>query len=167
MSNLSPPRSRRTFQRPFIPMPGKVGATWEIYAYPRVPAAGHYAYCWIPLQVSRDLCCSLLWSLWGISPRAGTRRARFRKLLFNTTEVYEAISKAPSTPGEIVTMVSATDLRRELIGFTQIKSADGSKVMTFTKWNKKSNRHRTVFITISNPRRCSEAFSFAFNIVCK
>src|ERR1700685_2194239 len=34
-----------------------------------------------------------------------TRRARFRKLLFNASEVYEAISKAPSTPGEIITMV--------------------------------------------------------------
>jgi hypothetical protein len=53
-----------------------------------------------------------------------TRRARFRKLLFNTTEVYEAISKAPSTTGEVVTMVSATDLRRELIGLGQIESAN-------------------------------------------
>jgi hypothetical protein len=36
-----------------------------------------------------------------------TRRARFRNLLFNTTEVYEAISKAPSTTGEVVTELSS------------------------------------------------------------
>jgi hypothetical protein len=36
-------------------------------------------------------------------------------------------------------MVSATDLRRELIGLTQIKFADGPEAKAFTKWNKKSN----------------------------
>ena len=68
-----------------------------------------------------------------------TRRARFRKLLFNSSEVYEAISKAPSTPGEVVTMVSAIDLRKEVIGLTQMKSAGEPKEVAFTKWSKKSN----------------------------
>ena len=96
-----------------------------------------------------------------------TRRARFRKLLFNTTEVYEAIIKAPSTPGEVMTMVSAEDLRRELIGLTQIESADDPEVMAFTKWNKESNPADIELSSLpSQIRDAAPKFSHLLSILC-
>jgi len=80
--------------------------------------------------------------------------------------VYEAISKAPSTPGEIMTMVSATDLRKELIGLT-LKSADGLKEVAFTKWDKKMNPGDIELTSL--PSRIHDAapkFSHLLSILC-
>jgi hypothetical protein len=96
-----------------------------------------------------------------------TRRARFRKLLFNASEVYEAISKAPSTPGEIITMVSARDLRKELIGLTQIESAGEPKEVAFTKWNKKCNPGDIELSSLpSRIRDAAPKFSNLLSILC-
>jgi hypothetical protein len=93
-----------------------------------------------------------------------TRRARFRKLLFNSSEVYEAISKAPSTPGEVVTMVSAIDLRKEVIGLTQMKTAGEPKEVAFTKWSKKSNPG--VSSLLSRIRDAAPKVSHLLSILC-
>jgi uncharacterized protein DUF6589 len=99
--------------------------------------------------------------------KLNTRRAKFRKLLFNASEVYEAISTAPSTPGEIVTMVSATDLRKELIGLTQIESAGEPKEVAFTKWNKKWNPGDIELSSLpSRIRDAAPKFSNLLSILC-
>ena len=97
-----------------------------------------------------------------------TRRAKFRKLLFNASTVYEAISKAPSTPREIVTMVSATDLRKELIGLTQIDESSGEpKEVAFTKWNKKQNPGDIELSSLpSRIRDAAPKFSSLLSILC-
>ena len=95
--------------------------------------------------------------------KLNTRQAKFRKLLFNTQEVYEAISKAPSTPGEIITMVSATDIRNELIGLT----TGEPKEVAFTKWNKKWNPGDIELSSLpSRIRDAAPKFSHLLSIFC-
>ena len=66
-----------------------------------------------------------------------------------------------------MTMVSATDLRKELIGLTKIKSTGEPKEMAFTKWNKKSNPGDIELSSL--PSRIHDAapkFSHLLSILC-
>ncbi|KAN0070318.1 hypothetical protein V8E54_011899 [Elaphomyces granulatus] len=64
-------------------------------------------------------------------------------------------------------MFSATDSRRELIGLTQIKSADGPEVMAFTKWKKRSNPADIELSSLpSQIRDAAPKFSHLLSILC-
>jgi hypothetical protein len=99
-----------------------------------------------------------------------TRGAKFRELLFNTIEVYKAISKAPSAPGGIVTMISATaaGLRKELVGLTQINKSGGRpKERAFAKWDKKSDPGDIGLSSLpSRIRDAAPKFSHLLSILC-
>ena len=66
-----------------------------------------------------------------------------------------------------MTMVSARDLRKELIGLTQIESAGKPKEVAFTKWNKKWNPGDIELSSLpSRIRDAAPKFSNLLSILC-